>query len=95
MSSRDDSNRDNKTYANSHLFFFLEAKTLKCLHNNTEAQHTYKAFLFFIYLQHIHFIEIWVTGMADYLSDSLLILVNRFIFIAKQTFIKSFDVFRN
>ena len=72
-------------YANSHLLCFLEAKTFKCLPNNIEAHHT---FWIFIYLQHIHFIEIWVTGMTDYLSDSILTLVNRIIFTSKQTFIK-------
>ena len=45
-------------------------------------------FWIFMYLLHIHFIEICVTGMTDYLSDSLLTLVNRFIFTSKQTFIK-------
>ena len=46
------------------------------------------SFWIFIYLQHVHFIEIWVTGMIDYLSDSLLTLVNRIIFTSEQTFVK-------
>ena len=43
-------------------------------------------FFDFSYFQHIHFIEIWVTGMTHYLSDSVLTLVNQFIFTSKQTF---------
>ena len=88
MSNRDDSNSDDKKYANSHLLCFLEANTFKCLLNNIEAHHTYIVFGFDIYLQHIQFIEIWATGMTYYVSDSLLTLVNRFIFTFKQTFIK-------
>ena len=87
VSNMDDSKMDDKKYVNSHLFFFPEAKTFKCLPNSIEAQHTYIVFGFlFIYI--IHFIEIWVTGMPYYLSVSLLTLVNRFIFTSKQSFIK-------
>ena len=88
VSNRDDNNSDDKKYANSHLLCFLEANTFKCLPNNIEAHHTYIVFWISIYLQHIHFIEIWATGMTYYLSDSLLTLVNRFIFTSKQKFIK-------
>ena len=55
----------------------------KYLHNDI-GHHTYLVFVFFICLQHIHFIEKWVTGMTDYLSDSISILVNCFIFTSKQ-----------
>ena len=46
VSYRDDSNRDDKKYANSHLLCFLEAKTFKCLPNIIESHHTYMAFGF-------------------------------------------------
>ena len=58
-----------KKYANSQLLCFLEAKTFKCLPNTIEAHHTH--IIFFIYWQRIQFIEICVTGMTNYLSDSL------------------------
>ena len=37
VGDRDDSNRDDKKYANSHLLCFLEAKTYICLHSNNDA----------------------------------------------------------
>ena len=84
----DDSNKDDKKYAKSHLLCFLEMFTQ---HNNIEAHHTYLVldlYLFAAYTFYIHFIEIWVTVMTYYLSDSLLTSLNRFIFTSKQTFIK-------
>ena len=44
VGNRDDSNRDDKKYANSHLLCFLNAKTETCLHNNIEAYATYPVF---------------------------------------------------
>ena len=76
--NRDDSNRAYKTYANSHLIFFLEANTFKCLHNGIETHLAY--LVFWIFLFDAYALEIWVKGMTYYLSDSLLTLVNCFIF---------------
>ena len=39
--NRDDSNRGDKKYANSHLLCFLEAKTYICLHSNIDAYDTF------------------------------------------------------
>ena len=48
VSNRDDSNKDDKKYVNSHLICCLEEKkTLNSLHNkNIEAHHTYLFFGF-------------------------------------------------
>ena len=56
----------------THTYFAFWKQTFKCLPNNIEAHHTYIVFWILIYLQHIPFIEIWVTGVTVYLSDSLL-----------------------
>ena len=54
------------------ILCFLEAKTFKFLHYDIWAHHNYlNSFWIFIYLQHIHFIAMWVTDMTDYLSGSL------------------------
>ena len=94
MSNRDDSNIDDKKYVNSHFICSLEETTLNSLHNDIETHHTYLVFGFFICLQHIYFIGIWVTGMTDSLSDSLPASLNCFIFTSKQSFLKQVNVFR-
>ena len=93
VSNRDDSNRDDKKYVNSHLIRCLEETTLISLHDNIETHHTYLVFWIFICLQHVYFIEMWVTGMTDYLSDSISTSFNCFIFTSKQSFLKQFNVF--
>ena len=95
MSKREYSNRDDKTYVNSHLNCCLEEATLNSLHNNIETHHNYYFFFGFLFVCSIYiFIEIWVTGMTDYLSDSIPTSFNCFIFSSKQSFLKQYNVFR-
>ena len=47
-----------------------------------------------ICLQHINFIEIRVTGMTNYLSDSIPASFNCFLFTSKQHLLKQFNIFR-
>ena len=49
VSNMDDSNRDGKKYANSHLLCFLDAKTFKCLPNNIVAHQFLDFYLFAAY----------------------------------------------
>ena len=85
----DASNKNGKRYANVRILTLLSRgkKVNKCLHYSIEVHHSYLVFGFFIYLSHINFIEKWVAGMTEYLSDPLLTLVNCFILISKQSFI--------
>ena len=81
VGNRDDSNRDDKKYANSHLLCFLKAKTYTCFHNNIEAYDTYSVFGRFFEYQHFVFLKRLVTGMTYNLSFSLPTLFFFFFFI--------------
>ena len=75
MSNRDDDNRNNKKYVNSHLCF-LEANTFKRLPNNIKARHTYIVLDFYLFAAYTFYINmgnrndrlpVWLT---TYLSKS-------------------------
>ena len=82
VSNRDDSNRNDIKYANPHLHCCLEAKTFKT-YTITLRHIILIYFLDFDLFAAYTFIEIWVTGITYYLSDSIPTVVICFIFTSK------------
>ena len=89
----DDSNRNDKSIQ-AHTCFTVWKQNILDVYTIILTHIILISFWIFIYLQQMHFIEIWVTGMIYDLSDSLLTFFNCFIFTSIQTLSKQFDVFR-